>query len=284
LKAERRRLLKLITAGIGALAVAIGLSGAGSLIKQLLYGEKAVEISSSFVKYKARDGVEIAAHLCRPNGRGPFPAVIVIHEVFGLVDHIRDIACRFARAGYVGIAPDLFSREGGPGEMPDVAAIMKVIENLPDRRVLADLDAAVDYLKSLDFVRGDRIGVIGFCMGGAYSLLFAGHSKELAAAVVFYGRIFYPKITENKPTSPIELVPSVRSPILGIFGEADRGIPVSDVRKLEERLKAEGKTFEIKIYPDAPHAFFNDTRPSYRPEAARDAWERTLRFFKRYLS
>ncbi len=276
--------MKLISAAAGSLIVVLGLGGASSWLRQVFFGEKPSAETTSTVRFRARDGAEISAFICRSNRSGSFPAVIVIHEVFGLVDHVKDVACRFAREGYVSIAPDLYSREGGPGDLSSVPAIMRVIENLPDDRVLRDLDSTVDYLGTQDFVKGDRIGVIGFCMGGLYSLLFAGHSKDLAAAVAFYGRIVYPKTSEKKPTSPIDLVPSISCPFLGIYGEADQGIPVSDVKLLEDRLRKEGKTFEIKIYPNAPHAFFNDTRSSYRPDAAKDAWERTLNFFRGHLS
>ena len=241
-----------------------------------------MEIASYMVNLKT-DDVDMPAFLARPEGEETYPAVIVIHEVFGLVQHIKDVAGRFAREGYLAIAPDLFFREGAPGEDIDLPTIMRVIQELPDNRVVQDLKATIAYLKDLKFVRRDKIGIIGFCMGGTYSLLMAGLSRELAASAVFYGRIFYREKSEKKPTAPIELVPQISCPLLLIYGEADMGIPMDDVRNLEESLRANGKGFELKTYPGAPHAFFNDTRETYRPEAAEDAWKRTLAFFDRHL-
>ncbi len=243
---------------------------------------KNVDLISSMVEID-REGELIPAYLARPGTERHAPGILVIHEIFGLVDHIKDVTDRIARQGYVAMAPDLFFRQGLPRDLSTMEARLEFFSKIPDRRVLADLDAALDYLRRSNFVVADRLGIIGFCMGGTYSLMLASHNQNLAAAVVFYGRLIYPELGENKPNSPIDLVRDLKCPLLGIFGEADKAVPVQHVRLLEERLKADKKDYEIKIYPDAPHGFFNDTRENYRPGPAEDAWQKVLAFFSKHL-
>ena len=208
-------------------------------------------------------------YLARPQSGGRYPAVIVIHEIWGVVDHIKDVSTRLASEGYVALAVDLF----GGKTVSKLEEGRKLREQLSEERILGDLKGGFRYLQSLDYVHPQRIGSIGFCMGGGLSLLLACHSKDLAAAVVFYGR----------NPSPIDLVKSIRCPILGNYAGADMAITESDISLLKETLTKYGKEFDIKTYPGALHAFFNDTRESYRLEAAKDAWKRTLEFFKRHL-
>jgi carboxymethylenebutenolidase len=203
--------------------------------------------------------------LARPKGVGKTAAVIVIHEFWGLVDHIKDIARRFANQGYTTLAVDLF--DGKSASKPEEA--MKIRQEFSEEKILGDLKGAIAYLKALDFVNPKRIGSIGFCMGGWLSLSLACHTKELAGAVVFYGRI----------PAQIDLVKDLSCPILGNYGGADLGITDADINRLKDALIKYGKKFDIKVYQGAPHAFFNDTRESYRPDAAKDAWNRTLTFF-----
>lgn len=207
--------------------------------------------------------------LANPREAGKYPAAIVIHEIWGLVDHIKDVASRLAREGYVALAVDLF-------EEKTVAKLEEgrgLREKFTEEKILGDLNGGFNCLKTLSFVNQSRIGSVGFCMGGGLSLLLACHNRELAAAVVFYGR----------NPSPIDLVKNVQCPILGNYAGADLAITESDINLLKQTLTKYGKVFDIKVYPGAPHAFFNDTRESYRPEAAKDAWERTLRFFSKQL-
>lgn len=208
-------------------------------------------------------------YLARPQGIGNYPAVIVIHEFWGLVDHIKDIARRLANEGYTALAVDLFN--GKSASKPEEA--MKIRQEFSEEKVLGDLKGAIAYLKTLSYVNPKRIGSVGFCMGGWLSLSLACHSKELAGAVVFYGRI----------PAQIDLVKDLFCPILGNYGGADPGITEADINRLKAALTNYGKKFDIKIYPRAPHAFFNDTRESYRPDAAKDAWNRTLTFFTESL-
>ncbi len=207
--------------------------------------------------------------LTRPEQPDRYPAVIVIHEIWGMVDHIKDVANRLAREGYVALALDLFDRK----IISNIEEGRQMRQTLTEQRIFGDLDGAFNYLKTLEYVRPDSIGSIGFCMGGGLSLQLACRNKELAAAVVFYGR----------NPSPIDLVKNIRCPILGNYAGADKGITEFDINLLRQTLGKHGKEFDVKIYPGAPHAFFNDERETYRPEAAEDAWERTLRFFSSHL-
>jgi len=207
--------------------------------------------------------------LARPEQSGRYPAVIVIHEIWGLVDHIKDVANRLAREGFVAFAVDLFDRK----VISNIEEGRQIRQALTEQKIFGDLDGAFNYLKTLDYVKPDKIGSIGFCMGGGLSLQLACRNKELAAAVVFYGR----------NPSPIDLVKNIRCPVLGNYAGADKGITEADIDLLKQTFAKYGKEFDAKIYPGAPHAFFNDMRETYRHEAAKDAWERTLRFFNSHL-
>jgi carboxymethylenebutenolidase len=228
----------------------------------------------------------LRGYLARPEGPGPLPALVVVHEIHGLTDHIRDVARRFAAKGYVGLALDLYSREGPPGPqaLKDPPARNAFIASLPDRRLVGDVQGAVGFLRTVPEVRRDRVGVVGFCMGGTVTLLTACHTPDLAAAVVFYGgRLIYKEITDNKPASPVDLVGHIRCPILCLYAGADATVPLADIERLQESLEKHRKAFEFTIYPGAPHAFFNDTREFYRPNEAAAAWQRTLAFLEKHL-
>jgi carboxymethylenebutenolidase len=231
-----------------------------------------------------RNGDTLRGYAVWPNGEGPFPALLLIPDVRGLYDHYRDVSRRFAAEGYFTFAIDLYSREGAP-DLPDSESVFRWIEQLSDRRVIADLQAAVGFLAAHGDVRANAIGVTGFCMGGQYALMAACVVERLAACVSWYGMLRYQEINETKPTSPLELAPRLHCPYLGLFGADDAIIPTADIEQLRSILSAHGKNFDIKIYDGAGHAFFNDTRPdAYRPEAAADAWPRALAFLREHLS
>jgi len=218
-----------------------------------------------------RDGTPLHAYCAWPAARSALPGLVVIPDVRGLTDHYRDIARRCANEGFFALAVDLYSREGAP-DLPDMAAVFAWIRQLPDPRVLADLGAAVRYLDERSEVARGRVGITGYCMGGQYALMAACSVVGIAACVSWYGMLRYAEHDERKPLSPLELAPRLACPYLGLFGAEDALIPDADVEELRAVLERAGKTFAIKSYPGAGHAFFNDTRPdAYRPDAAADA-------------
>ena len=223
----------------------------------------AQQIQTSMIDYQA-NGEKPTGYLTRPSGEGRWPGVVVIQEWWGLEPHIKDIADRFARAGFVALAPDLY--HGQVAGEPDEA--MKLARGMDKPRALKEVTSAVTHLKSQSFCSG-KVGTIGYCMGGGLSLLTACNSRDVDAAVIYYG---------GNP-DPIDQVQNVRCAILGLYGGADGGIPPSRVAQLGEALEQHGKTYDLHIYGGAPHGFFNDTRESYRKEFSEDAWQRTLAFF-----
>lgn len=216
------------------------------------------------VSYKSGDET-VQGMLYSPTGKGPFPALIVIHEWWGLDDWVKEQASKFADAGYVALAIDLY--RGKSTANPEEAH--ELMRGVPEDRAQRDLQAAFDYLKSRKDVKANRIGAIGWCMGGGYALDVALQEPTLAADVIHYGHL---------ATEP-ENLKKIHAPVLGIFGAQDKGIPPEDVKKFEQAMKEQGKQIEIKIYPDAGHAFENPAnKDRYRPEDAADAWKRTLAF------
>jgi carboxymethylenebutenolidase len=230
-------------------------------------------LTSADVQYPAADGASINAYVTRPKADGRRPAVIVVSDNTGLEDHNRDIGRRLAKAGYVAIVPDVLSREGGTSSFPNNEAVAKAVATLTDDNLMKDFMGAQNYLKRQSFVEPNKIGVIGFCWGGGKAFLFTTESKDLAASVIYYGPI--PK--------DLDAVKNITAPVLGNYAGLDKPI-TSQVPRLAEEMKKYGKSYDYKIYPDAPHAFNSDVRPDrYRPEAAKDAWNRTLAFFKQHL-
>jgi carboxymethylenebutenolidase len=229
-------------------------------------------LRETMVQYPSGN-VTVRAFVAAPQAKDRRPAIIVIQEWWGLTDHIKDIVRRYAAEGYVAIAPDLYSRLGNalttdPGEAG------KLMNTLKQEDGLKDLNATVAYLKSVPEVDASRIGVTGFCMGGSYALMLACVNAEIKAAVPFYGQV-------PNPDTPLQ---KLACPLLYIYGEDDGWITKADVQRLAAALKKYNKSGEIKTYPGAPHAFFRDVDKSvYRPEAAKDAWARTLAFFKQHL-
>jgi carboxymethylenebutenolidase len=226
---------------------------------------------------------QIPIYEARPATAGKYPVVLVIPEVFGMHEHIKDVTRRFAKEGFMGITFEPYAREGGVLHLADMAAVRKVVDAVPDSRVMEDLDRLSAYAKQHPAGRADRIGVTGFCRGGMYTLLYAAHSREVQAAVAWYGQVRPAKTPGVRTAGPLDVAAKINTPVLGLYGEQDLGIPVADVKEMEAGLKAAGKTAEFVLYPGAPHAFFADYRPSYRAEAARDAWGRCVAWFNKYL-
>ncbi len=231
------------------------------------------------VKIPVGDG-ELPAYRAQPAGKGPFPVVLVVQEIFGVHEHIKDVCRRFARQGYLAIAPELYARQGNPAGISDIQALIKdIVNNVPDAQVMADLDSTVAWAKANG---GDtaRLGVTGFCWGGRITWLYATHNPAVKAGVAWYGRLVTPG-TALQPMVPVDLVQKLNAPVLGLYGGKDSGIPLEDVERMRAALKAAGKTSsDIHVYPEAPHGFYADYRPSYRPEEAADAWKRCIGWFK----
>jgi len=226
---------------------------------------------------------QIPIYEARPEASGRYPVVLVIPEIFGMHEHIKDVTRRFAKAGYLGITFEPYAREGGVLNLPDMDAVRKVVDVIPDQRVMEDLDAVLAYAKGHPAALPDRIGVTGFCRGGMYTLLFAARSRDLKAAVAWYGQIRPAKTPGVRTAGPLDVASQIGIPVLGLYGGEDLGIPVADVKAMESALKSHGKTAQFVVYPGTPHAFYADYRPSYRPEAARDAWGRCIAWFNQYL-
>jgi len=228
-------------------------------------------------------GFQVPIYEARPAAPGRYPVILVIAEVWGMHEHIKDVTRRFAKEGFLAITFETYAREGGTLQLPDQPAVMKVANSVPDAQTMADLDALVAYAKAHPAARADHIGVTGFCRGGMYTLLFAAHNPDVKAAVPWYGSIKPAKTPGIRDAGPLDVAARITVPVLGLYGEADQGIPVADVKELEAALKAAGATAEFVLYPGAPHAFHADYRQSYRPEAAKDAWARCVAWFNKYL-
>jgi carboxymethylenebutenolidase len=233
------------------------------------------------VKVPVADG-SIPAYRAMPAQGGPFPTVLVVQEIFGVHEHIKDLCRRLAKAGYYAIAPELYSRQGNPAAISDTQELIKaIVSKVPDAQVMSDLDATAAYAKSTGKADTARLAVTGFCWGGRIVWLYAAHNPQLKAAVAWYGSIDRPR-TELQPKYPIDLAAELKAPVLGLYGAADQGIPVESVEKMKEACKAAGKTCDITIYPDTPHGFNADYRPSYRAEQAKEGWAKMLAWFKNH--
>lgn len=214
----------------------------------------------------------IKGYEARPKGAGPFPGLIVIHENRGLTEHIKDVTRRFANQGYAVLGVDLLSRVGGRDKFATDDEAVNAINSLSREGVIQDLQSAFDYWKGRPYVKGDRVGVIGYCWGGGNALLMATRVPGFRATVVYYG---------TNPSN-IDDVANITGPVLGIYGEQDTRISMN-VPALAEAMKKHNKSFEYKVFPGAAHAFFNDTGANYHPQAAAEAWPMTLAFLERNL-
>lgn len=227
------------------------------------------------------DGTRLRGYLAPPTGAGG-PGLVLVPDVRGLSPHYQDVADRFAAAGFVTLAADLYSREGAPA-LPDMDAVVRWMAGLSDARILGDLCAAAAALRGRVDRRGG-VGVTGFCMGGQYALLAACADATFDACVSWYGMLRYADLTPHRPASPLDLAARLHCPYLGFFGDDDALIPLADVRALDDRLRAAGKTFAIRTFTGCGHAFFNDTRPdAHRPAAAAESFEAAVAFLSRHL-
>ena len=244
-------------------------------------------ISTDTAGLKAGDGLlEVAGaimpyYYARPASGSALPTVLVVQEIFGVHEHIKDVCRRLAKLGYLAIAPELYVRQGDPSKYDTIPKLVsELVAKVPDAQVMADLDACASWAAANG---GDpaRLAITGFCWGGRIVWLYAAHNPRLKAGVAWYGRI-RSEATANSPRHPIDLVEQIRAPVLGLYGAKDQGIPAADAEALRDALKAAGKTVEMVIYPNAGHAFHADYRPSYSRAEADDGWKRLQDWFKRH--
>ena len=238
-------------------------------------------LTASEVKIAVRDG-EIPGYRAMPARGGPFPTVLVVQEIFGVHEHIRDLCRRLAKIGYFAVAPEMYARQGDVSQIQSIQDIIsKVVSKVPDSQVLADLDDTVAWAGKSGHADTSRLAVTGFCWGGRVVWLYAAHSSKLKAGAAWYGQI-KGETGEMRPKTALELAPEMKAPVLGLYGGKDQGIPADQVEQMRAALKAANKTAEIIVYPDAGHGFNADYRPSYNETAAKDAWARMLAWFRKY--
>lgn len=229
-------------------------------------------------------GGTLPGYAAAPAAAGRYPVVLVIEEIFGVHEHIKDLCRRLAKAGYLAVAPELYARLGDLSTMTDIPTIIRdVISKAPDAQMLADLDSAAAWATTtgLSGSLGDpaKLAVTGFCRGGRNTWLYAAHNPALKAAVAWYGPVGG-ATSAIQPRTAADVAAELKAPLLGLYGAADTGIPVPDVEAAIARARAAGRTVELKVYPDTPHGFNADYRPTYRKEAAEDGWARMLAFFR----
>ena len=263
-----------VTATIGAgFAAAVAPAIGSSVIQTDSSGLEAGE-----TRIRAGD-IDMLAYYAKPQGGRQLPVVLLVQEIFGLHEHIRDLVRRLGKAGYLAIAPNLYQRQGDPTVVKDINQLVQdIVAKVPDAQVFRDLDAAAVWAGANG---GDinKLAVTGFCWGGRITWLYSAYSPAVKAGVAWYGRLVG-KANPLQPLYPVDVAAQLHAPVLGLYGEADGGIPLDSVEKMRAALKAAGKPSEIIVYPKAPHGFNADYRPSYVSEFAADGWQRMLAWFR----
>ena len=241
--------------------------------KGLVDGEVLIETKSG----------SIPAYVATPDKGRAFPMILVVQEIFGVHEHIKDVCRRFAKIGYCAAAPELYYRQGDASKLSDNKEIFaNIVSKVSDEQVMSDLDATVAYARRMGMAHNDKLGITGFCWGGRITWLYTAHNPKVKAGVAWYGRVVGDKNAMN-PSHPIDVVARINAPVLGLYGGADAGIPNDSVDKMRAALKAAGKKSDIHTYPDTPHAFHADYRPSYRKDQAADGWKRATEWFKKNI-
>ena len=239
----------------------------------------ALGLDAGAVKIPVAGGA-IPAYRARPASAKSPPVVLVVQEIFGVHEHIKDVCRRLAKRGYLALAPELYARQGDVSKLSDIQQIVsQVVSKVPDRQVMEDLDATVAWVKKSGDGDTNKLGITGFCWGGRIVWLYAAHNPSLKAGVAWYGRLAGDTDALH-PKNPLDLAGSLHAPVLGLYGGADPGIPLDTVERMRQALRAAQKPCEIVVYPDAPHGFHADYRSSYQKEAASDGWKRLLAWFE----
>jgi carboxymethylenebutenolidase len=266
-----------------ALKAALGVgyaAAAAPLMAQTAIRTPADGLTAGEITYEV-NGFKVPAYRAAPAGRTGLPVVLVIHEIFGVHEYIADTARRFARAGYLAIAPELYARQGDPGQYGEIAKLQaEIVSKVPDTQVMADLDGALKWAAA-NGGNAAKAGITGFCWGGRITWLYAAHAP-VKAGVAWYGRLVG-SASEPTPRHPVDIAASLKAPVLGLYGAADTGIPLDTVDKMKIALaagSAAARASQFVVYPDAPHAFHADYRPSFRQGPAEDGWKRALAWFR----
>lgn len=238
-------------------------------------------LTAGEVKIPTQDG-EIPAYRAMPVEGGPFPTILVVQEIFGVHEHIKDVCRRLAKLGYFALAPELYARQGDVSKLTNIQQIVsEVVSRVPDAQVMSDLDAAVAYAKGTGKADTGRLGITGFCWGGRITWLYAAHNPDVKAGVAWYGRLVGDS-SALMPRHPVDVAAELKAPVLGLYGGADQGIPVATIDRMREACRAAAKTCDFVVFPDAPHAFHADYRPSYRAEPAQEGWKRLQDWFRQH--
>lgn len=236
-------------------------------------------LTAGEVEVAVSDG-KMPAYRAMPAAGRNLAVVLVVQEIFGVHEHIKDVCRRLAKQGYLAIAPDLYARQGDATKYEEVAELIKeVVSKVPDAQVMSDLDATAAWA-AMNGGNADKMAVTGFCWGGRIVWMYAAHNPRLKAGVAWYGGLVRP-VSPLSPTHPIDIAPALKVPVLGLYGGADTGIPVDTVEQMRAALKQAGSASEIVVYADTPHGFHADYRPSYRPVEANDGWRRLMAWFSR---
>ncbi len=278
---SRRNALKATATG-AALGTTFALS-VQPIQAQTMITTPADGLTAGVVKVKTKDGKEMDAYRAMPASGQGFGTILVVQEIFGVHAHIADLCRRFAKAGYYAIAPELYFRQGDAKAVSDMQALLReIVSKVPDEQVMNDLDATAAFAKGEGKADTAKLGITGFCWGGRIVWLYAAHSAALKAGVAWYGRVVG-DTTPNTPKHPVDIAKDLKAPVLGLYGGADTGIPNDTVDKMRAALKAgspAAQKSQIDTYPDTPHGFNADYRPSFRKEQAEDAWKKALAWFK----
>ena len=257
---------------------------AGPVMASTVITTDVTGLTAGEVRIPVADGT-IPAYRAAPAGATNAPTILVVQEIFGVHEHIKDVCRRFAKLGYMAIAPELYARQGDASGYTDNAKLFAdIVNKVPDAQVMSDLDACVKWA-STNGGNATRLGITGFCWGGRITWLYDAHNPNVKAGVAWYGRLVGDK-DPLRPLHPVDIADKLNAPVLGLYGAADAGIPVTTVDTMKAALEkgpAAAKASTFVVYPDTPHAFHADYRPSYREKEARDGWNRTVEWFKKYV-
>ncbi|MFN3566915.1 MAG: dienelactone hydrolase family protein [Burkholderiaceae bacterium] len=273
--------LELTRRGFVKTSLAAGFAAAVTpVVAQTMITTDTQGLTAGEVRIPTRDG-DMPAYRAMPAGKTGLATVLVVQEIFGVHEHIKDVCRRLAKQGYLAVAPELYARQGDPSKYVDIPKLMsEIVVKVPDAQVMGDLDAAAAWAMRNGGVSG-KLGITGFCWGGRIVWMYAAHNPQLTAGVAWYGPVVRAYHAGDK--TPLDVVAQIKAPILGLYGGADGGIPNDTVEKMRDALKAAGNAkCEFVIYPDTPHAFHADYRPSYRKQAADDGWKRLLAWFRQH--